>query len=124
MAVFHPSDLVSLADRLRKDGSEASDRTAISRAYYGIFLMARDLMGVSVRDGRAHRLTQDKLRRCGQAELSIDLAFLRGLRNESDYQTDRNITAKSVSDALDTAWRMHRKLNRLRSKASRRGQAR
>jgi len=120
MHAFNPSELIGLAERLGKDGTEASDRTAVSRAYYGIFLIARELMRVKAPDGRAHRLTQEKLKVCGQSGLSIDLAYLRGLRNESDYVMDRLVAPETATNALNTAWRMHRALNRLRAKSKRR----
>jgi len=62
-------DFLSLAVQLSADSTEASWRTAVSRAYYAVFHVARDLLaglGFTVPYGdRAHTYLWLRLENCG-----------------------------------------------------------
>jgi hypothetical protein len=45
MTAFDPGDFLAVARRLLQERDEASDRSSASRAYYGVFLIARRLAG-------------------------------------------------------------------------------
>ncbi|MBB3280121.1 hypothetical protein FUT87_09835 [Mitsuaria sp. TWR114] len=118
MTAFNPSEFLCLAEELAEDEREAWLRSAISRAYYGVFLVARDAMKVTVRDGRAHRLTRERLMTHGK-QLAFRLSLLHGLRKKADYVLDQRVDMKCAADALSIAWDLHRKLLRLKGSARR-----
>jgi hypothetical protein len=88
---------IALAGSLAKRGSEAMDRTAVSRAYYGAFNRSRrwlEANGTRIDDHRAHRQVWDTFRAADRASaLTRDDWILvgnlgnslRGFRNEVDY---------------------------------------
>ncbi len=70
---------------------EASQRSAVSRAYYASFCWARDYAeahwGFSPeRTGDDHRLLREHLRKRGMVKMASDLSKLRGWRNACDYE--------------------------------------
>ena len=85
-------EFLALAVELAAAGSEARQRTAVSRAYYGAFHFAKELLtaaGIILPDtAEAHRKIQlclkesrvDDARRAGDK-----LELLRGQRNRADY---------------------------------------
>jgi uncharacterized protein (UPF0332 family) len=85
-------DFVLLATRLAAGATEAEWRTAVSRAYYAAFHIARrlfvDLGFVVPRADRAHQYLVYRLSNCGEAAIEQagrDLDTLRRLRNRADY---------------------------------------
>ncbi len=118
MTAFNPSEFLLLAEELAEDEREAWLRSAISRAYYGVFLIARDALNVTVRDGRAHRQTRERLMTHGK-RMAFSLSLLHGLRKKADYVLDQNVDMKCAADALNIAWDLHRKLLRLKGKMRR-----
>ncbi len=93
-------DYVELAKRLIGTRHEASERSAISRAYYGAFNLSRRWVETNVAPVsrfRAHQQVWDTLKKADRAtpesaekwELVGDLGrSLRALRNLADYEDD------------------------------------
>ena len=86
-------DFISVAGELADAGTEAHWRSAISRAYYGAFHVARNALvnrGASIPgDSSAHIDVQNKLIRHKNKDVSNAgslLANLRTTRNKSDYE--------------------------------------
>src|SRR5206468_7212368 len=94
-------DLLLLAARLAAGTTEADWRTAISRAYYAAFHVARrllaDLNFTVPRADRAHQYLAFRLSNCGESaveQAGRDLETLRRLRNRADYDdTTRSYAA-------------------------------
>src|SRR5688572_21477559 len=85
-------DFLPLARRLASGGSEAEWRTAVSRAYYAAFHVARDLLTdlgfTPPRADRAHEYLYRRLNNCGVAAVETaagHLKNLRQVRNQADY---------------------------------------
>jgi uncharacterized protein (UPF0332 family) len=111
---FQWSDYLVVADDLLQLGTEAHHRSAISRAYYGVFGSIRQRLeqrrGQSFPGDRVHstviRLLQrdqrQEVRRMGQ-----DLSRLRSERNAADYDLEaqfslqRAVLAKQMADSLE-----------------------
>lgn len=96
---MEPLDFISLAIRLANSGNEADRRTAVSRAYYGAFHVARRFLidcGIyfSQKETYAaeiHRKVQYCLSECGYSDAvkaSGHLRSLRDRRNEADYDLE------------------------------------
>jgi uncharacterized protein (UPF0332 family) len=85
-------DFLVLAGRLATGTGEADWRTAVSRAYYAAFHVARrlfiDLRFTVPRADRAHQYLVFRLSNCGESVVELagrDLETLRRLRNRADY---------------------------------------
>jgi uncharacterized protein (UPF0332 family) len=108
------------ADQLARGATEADWRSAVSRAYYAAFHVARQLFttfGFTVpRADRAHSYLWLRLCNCGDAAVrraGADLDVLRRLRNHADYDVDRPLlqataltqvqNARQVIQVLDAA---------------------
>jgi len=86
-------DFLALAEIWIKGSTEAEWRSAVSRAYYGVFHVARQFMedlGFLVpRGDQAHAYLWLRLSNSGDVQLQIagsDLNILRRDRNRSDYE--------------------------------------
>jgi hypothetical protein len=89
-------DFLSLANRLAAAATEADWRTAISRAYYAAFHVARQVvidLGFTVPQAdRAHAYLWMRLGNCGETlvqQAAADLHDLRRRRNQADYDLHR-----------------------------------
>ncbi len=84
---FDPLHFLSLARDLANVGqNEASLRTAVGRAYYALFLVARDKTGVTEKR-KIHRLVIEAIRKRKAYHSTADqLDALRRLRTVADYQ--------------------------------------
>lgn len=115
-------DFLWLADRLAKDATQADWRTAVSRAYYAAFHVARQLLAdlnfTIPRADRAHQYLVFRLSNCGESvvvQAGRDLETLRRLRNRADYDDVPAITqpqavaavrlAEGIAQVLDAARR-------------------
>jgi uncharacterized protein (UPF0332 family) len=85
-------EFLALAGRLATEATEAGWRSAISRAYYAAFHVARrllaDLNFAVPRADRAHQYLIFRLSNCGEPvveQAGRDLETLRRLRNRADY---------------------------------------
>jgi hypothetical protein len=83
---FDPLTFLALArDLAAGSAEEANLRTAVSRAYYAIFLVIRDWVGLVGRDRVHHKILQ-VLGRRNQQGIGTLLNDLRRLREIADYQ--------------------------------------
>jgi uncharacterized protein (UPF0332 family) len=87
-----PREFLDLADELLGGTREGDWRSAVSRAYYAAFHVARLLLdgcGFAVPHGeQAHRFLWLRLSNAGHPEVSqagVDLEYLRRARNRADY---------------------------------------
>ena len=81
-----PLSLLTLARKLGSERDEASLRTAVNRAYYALFLVAREKTYV-VQTERAHSEVVTRIRnRSGGAQIAFWLRELFMLRNVADYE--------------------------------------
>lgn len=85
-------DFLRLAESWANRSTEAEWRSAVSRAYYSVFHVARQLLlqcGFEVRKGdQAHAYLWRRLSNCGVSEVQHagrELQNLRGDRNLADY---------------------------------------
>lgn len=103
-------DFLSLAARLAADPTEADWRTAVSRAYYAAFHVARALLaGLNFtvpRADRAHQYLVFRLSNCGESaaeHAGRDLETLRRLRNRADYDDAPSVTQPQAAAAVRLA---------------------
>lgn len=111
MPRFHPTQFVQLAESLVAQQDEASLRSAVSRAYYGVFLEARERLQLTSTSASVHAETQRLLKRRGLPRLALALDSLRKLRNLSDYQLNLRMDRKQARHAVQTARRIARELD-------------
>jgi uncharacterized protein (UPF0332 family) len=105
-----PRDFISLALRLTTSQNKADLRSAVSRAYYGAFHVARQLLiDVGLRWPRKESYAAEihvKVRHCLSQSANLDAMFagdqlwsLRDLRNQADYELD-SIKFKSSAQVV------------------------
>jgi hypothetical protein len=116
--MFDWSGFLELAERLAREEDEASQRSAISRAYYGAFHLARRHLERSRKGafslpptGDKHMAVWRELQAGRGSERSAGFAGdrLRQLRNKADYENVLGHLKQELADALDRA-RMVRRL--------------
>jgi uncharacterized protein (UPF0332 family) len=95
---------------LAAGATEADWRTAVSRAYYAAFHVARrllaDLSFTVPRADRAHQYLVYRLSNCGEAageQAGRDLETLRRLRNRADYDEVPALTQPQATAAVQLA---------------------
>lgn len=130
---MNPADFISLALKLSNSQQESELRTAVSRAYYGAFHSARELIeGCGIRFPRAELFGADihrKVRFClahadnDDAALVVNrLSSLREQRNHADYDltSDRFSVANSrnVKTTVRIAVEILDAIQRCRSEAA------
>jgi uncharacterized protein (UPF0332 family) len=95
---FDWTEYLKLANELAKRNDEASLRSSISRAYYGVFCIARNILGYKNYKGKnVHQKVIDKLKQNGSEfpkKLGQYLDELRRARNKADYCEDLVISKK------------------------------
>jgi uncharacterized protein (UPF0332 family) len=103
-------DFLLLATRLAPGATEADWRTAVSRAYYAAFHVARrlltDLNFTVPRADRAHQYLVFRLSNCGEPvveQAGRDLDTLRRLRNRADYDEVPALTQPQAAAAVHLA---------------------
>ena len=103
-------DFLGIASALARDTSEAAWRSAVSRAYYAAFHVARELlesMGFSVPHGdRAHGYLWLRLQNCCDSltqDAGRDLKMLRGDRNGADYNLHQPSSKVEARRCIDLA---------------------
>lgn len=103
-------DFLVLAARLTGGAAEAEWRTAVSRAYYTTFHVARtllsDLRFTIPRADRAHQYLVFRLSNSGEPaveQAGRDLETLRRLRNRADYDEAPALTQPQASAAVHVA---------------------
>jgi uncharacterized protein (UPF0332 family) len=100
---MQPREFLELAKELSKRDSEACRRTTISRAYYAAFHETRALLagwGFAIRQSdQAHTAVTRRLANSGSTTLSVlsqQLVELKRVRNQADYDLQREISASRV----------------------------
>jgi uncharacterized protein (UPF0332 family) len=103
-------DFLVAADLFADGTTEAEWRSAVSRAYYAAFHVARLLfqsLGFSVpRADAAHKYLAFRLQNCGHSELEQagrELDALRYLRNQADYDLSPSCSQQHAKAQVDFA---------------------
>jgi uncharacterized protein (UPF0332 family) len=119
-------DFLVLAARLASGATEADWRTAVSRAYYAAFHVARrlfsDLSFVVPRADRAHQYCVFRLSNSGETpveQAGRDLDTLRRLRNRSDYDDAPPLTQAQALAAVQLAEDVVKQLDAARQEPTR-----
>ena len=104
---FNPLDFLTLAQTTVSD-KEAEIRTAISRAYYGLFLKARDHLSaagylVPSGSGDDHGAVIFALRSHRRVLAGDRFHRLRDLRTIADYDTSASVQAAHLERTLNLA---------------------
>jgi uncharacterized protein (UPF0332 family) len=103
-----------LAQSLAQASDEASQRSAVSRAYYAIFNKARLMLeyeGIPISDtGKAHADVWRTLEAAGKGRrrLGQEGKRLRDMRRKADYETKVASLDKVTEDAMKTAGDLNR----------------
>jgi uncharacterized protein (UPF0332 family) len=107
---MNPRDFLDVADELIGGLKEAEWRSAISRAYYAAFQIARQLLlhcGFTVPpDQQAHTFLWLRLANSGHPDVQTagsDLGELRTARNKADYDLDRSLSHSTGAHQFQTA---------------------
>lgn len=104
---FDPLDWLGTADLLLAEGSEASLRTAVSRAYYAVWLkslLSLEHDGLLNRSGsRNDHTAVVRALRVRRATASKMLSELARDREASDYDTEIRVTASAARTSISTA---------------------
>lgn len=112
MSGFNWLSYLDVADEMRSGGSEAHYRSAISRAYYGVFVEIRDRVssyGVQIPRKSVHKFIRDWLSKQRQSQLvrmGSDLSRLWRERNRADYETGEVIDRGRADKSLILARRI------------------
>ena len=103
---MNPDQFITLASELASGTTEAHYRSAISRAYYGVFHTARRLlldMGIRLPKGeQIHMKAAFCLHDCGvplATEAAVELEALRTERNRADYELDGRVTSRTMAES-------------------------
>lgn len=84
--------------------NEGLIRTAVSRAYYAVFFIAREALGLRNIGGPEVRARIiDELHEDGLPDLANKIRYLRGKRNHADYPTYFYISPKEFEKLIRTA---------------------
>jgi len=84
---FDPLDFLTLAQSMASSGAQESElRTAVGRAYYALFLMARDKMDVRRRNSVHHETIKRLKKTEGYRTMADQLDELSRLRKVADYE--------------------------------------
>lgn len=102
-----PLSLIELAQELAvQDGEEVKLRTAVNRAYYALFLIAREKIGLQSRDNVHTKTIQAIKRQRGYRAAGEQLDALRRLRTIADYEL-------LPGNARDRDWKLNWQRTRL-----------
>jgi uncharacterized protein (UPF0332 family) len=119
-------DFLTLASRLPGGTTEADWRTAISRAYYAAFHVARELLSdlrfTVPRADRAHQYLVYRLSNSGEPaveQAGRNLETLRRLRNRADYDDAPPVTQPQAAAAVPLAEGVIRALDDARQEPAR-----
>ena len=112
---FNWIDFIKLAKRLvENQDDEASLRSGISRAYYGVFCIARNKAGLkNYKKADVHREVIKCYRNsgsCDEAEAGVILDQMRKERNIADYDEDKEIKSELAKRVLLKAEKILKKL--------------
>ena len=126
---MNPREFLALARVLSLDTTQAAWRTAVSRAYYAAFHVARllltDLGFVVPQADRAHAYLWLRLNNCGDSQVqqaAVSLNTLRGRRNAADYDLHRPVSQAFAQAQVQVAERIIQVLDAVAADAARRTQ--
>ncbi|MGN7872626.1 hypothetical protein ACTJKJ_03530 [Roseateles sp. 22389] len=97
---FDPDEFLEVAEHLVSRQSEGSMRSAASRAYYGVFILARELAVIGDKGSEVHLRTQHHYEQAGERLIAEGLEYLRRRRNVADYLTERIFSQQDSRDVL------------------------
>jgi hypothetical protein len=107
---MNPRDFLEQAEELIEGSREVDWRSAISRAYYAAFLVARDLFSrigfVVPGDQGSHAYLWMRLNNSGRDEVIEAAGLLHDLRQargDADYDMRRRVYHRDASDHVDHA---------------------
>jgi uncharacterized protein (UPF0332 family) len=104
---FNWVDYIQLAYKLLNGKDEACYRSAISRAYYGVFCIARDKIGYQeYKRSDVHSKVIDVYTSSNDEDERLIGWFLNDLRkarNVADYKTNGKITRNNAKIMIDSA---------------------
>ena len=105
---FHWKDYILLAQELIEIAPEKEEylRSAISRAYYGVFCIARSKKNIQGEGAGIHHDVQEKYSNSADIEDRIigrTLASLRKQRNKADYSDEYSIDIDKAEELLGDA---------------------
>lgn len=113
---------LTLAKQLRQCPDQEFRRSAISRAYYGVFNLAKQkaqssstYRGWITKTGADHRNIPRIYEAAQVYSVQENLVDLRALRNKADYNDTRVFTAAEVDEAIQMADDIVTDLNALAS---------
>lgn len=115
MSHFPSEEFLSLGDELSQRDDQASVRTAISRAYYGVFLLARSVASIQSKHSDVHRSTQAYFYGNGAYPIADVLKAMRKLRNEADYNERLTFPQEAAESTVAMARQVHQELRQLRT---------
>lgn len=93
-----------------KDLQDAGWRSAVSRAYYGAFLQARDSAGITGQSASVHENTATYYLNRHSSAVGNRLAELRRLRNSADYDLRCTISRRDAETCIKKAQRIFAEL--------------
>ena len=103
-------EFLTLAEQHVRGQSEVEWRSAVSRAYYAAFHVAREFLGdlgfETPRADQAHAYLWRRLGNCGHVPLALAgsrLNQLRGERNRADYDLNLDLAWKDAQAAVKSA---------------------
>lgn len=118
-------EYLTLAQRLATENGEASQRSAISRAYYAIYHAARSSLEETENfqfshNNPAHKQVWDAYRRKGRTHTAVGLNGdrLRLNRTQADYESEIEHLSILVDDSLDKANKVLRYLEQIKNTRS------
>lgn len=115
---FNWEEYLTLAETLSNNPQESYLRSAISRAYYSVFCIARNRTGFkNHRESNVHFVVINKLKSHPDTrikKIGKNIDELRRYRNEADYNEDRQIDKELTNRAIILAQNAFQLISRLR----------
>lgn len=107
-------DFVKLAKKLIENKDEASFRSSISRAYYGVFCIARNRKGLKkYKKGDVHKIVIERFKNSDNYKdqyIGKVLDDLRRNRNNADYDEDKEVNFKLAKRVINKTERVLKRL--------------
>jgi uncharacterized protein (UPF0332 family) len=97
---MNPQDFIKTAEYLQKDNTEASVRSVVSRAYYGMILHVKSEIEYLLKKNfgkgeNVHELIPRYLKNSSLEKATVlaeDIQDFRDIRNDADYNMDKKFT--------------------------------
>ena len=99
-------EYVYLAEQLLNQAGEPCFRCSISRAYYGVFCIARDVKGCQNISSGVHTIVIDKYKNStdkNEGMIGNTLGNLKKQRISADYIKDKSLGKKDAEKAISRA---------------------